>query len=167
MDKPLTKIIGLKKSEFDEFIKNGELQIREARLIPFSKPGDEMALTSVILSSLRLIKEFRKKILSDAKMMIGGQIYVFTEIVFSQFPELRVDGLLIIVKGGIIKDAALFEMKNGSNDIEQEQIEDYLKIAKTYDIPKLITVSNQFVSEPTQSPINTKPPKNIGLYHFS
>mgnify|MGYP003993609327 FL=1 len=167
MDKPLTKIIGLKKSEFDEFIKNGELQIREARLIPFSKPGDEMALTSVILSSLRLIKEFRKKILSDAKMMIGGQIYVFTEIVFSQFPELRVDGLLIIVKGGIIKDAALFEMKNGSNDIEQEQIEDYLKIAKTYDIPKLITVSNQFVSEPTQSPINTKPPKNIELYHFS
>ncbi len=167
MDKSLTKIIGLKKSEFDEFVRNGELQIREARLIPFSKPGDEMALTSVLLSSLRLIKEFRKMILSDAKMMIGGQFYVFTEIVFSQFTELRVDGLLIIVKGGVIKDAAIFEMKNGSNDVEQRQIEDYLKIAKTYNIPKLITVSNQFVSEPTQSPVNIKPPNNIELYHFS
>ncbi len=121
MEKTLTKIIGLKKNEFDEFVKNGELQIREARLIPFSKPGDELALTSVILSSLRLIKEFRKMILSDAKMMVGGQIYVFTEIVFSQFPELRIDGLLLIVKGGIIKDAAVFEMKNGSNDIERKR----------------------------------------------
>ena len=82
-------------------LENGELQIREARLIPFSKPGDEMTLTSVLLSSLRLIKEFRKMVLSDAKIMIGGQLYVFTEIVFSQFPELRVDGLLIIVKGGV------------------------------------------------------------------
>jgi|TARA_B100000315_G_scaffold161577_1_gene150076 hypothetical protein len=167
MDRKLTKIIGLKKSEFDEFVKNGELQLREARLIPFSKPGDEMALTSVILSSLRLIKEFRKMILSDAKMMTGGHIHVFTEIVFSQFPDLRVDGLLIIVKGGIIKDAAIFEMKNGSNEIEQGQIENYLKIAKMSSIPKLITVSNQFVSEPTQSPVNIKAPKNVGLYHFS
>ena len=53
MDKKLTKIIDLKKSEFDEFVKNGELQLGEARLIPFSKLGDEIALTSVILSSLR------------------------------------------------------------------------------------------------------------------
>jgi len=33
-----------------------------------SKPGDEMGLTSVFLSSLRLITEFRKMVLSPAKM---------------------------------------------------------------------------------------------------
>ena len=171
MEKKLTKIIGLKKDEFDQFIASGELQLREARLIPFYKPGDEMALTSVILSSIRLIKEFRKTLLSESKMMTGGQMYVFTEVVFSQFKDLRkdlrVDGLIIIVRGGIIRDAAIVEVKNGSNEIDQEQIENYLKIAKTYNIPKLITISNQFVSEPTQFPVNIKPPKNVELFHFS
>ena len=71
MDKKLTKIAGLKKDDFDEFVSSGELKLREARLIPFFKPGDEMALTSVILSSIRLINEFRKKIFSDSKL-IGG-----------------------------------------------------------------------------------------------
>jgi len=167
MEKKLTKIIGLKKNEFDKFVENREIQLREARLIPFAKPGDEMALTSVILSSVRLIKEFKKMILSESKMMIGGQIYVFTEIIFPEFSDLRVDGLLLIVKNGIIRDAAIFEMKNGANEINKEQIENYLKIAKVYDIPRLITVSNQFVSDPTQFPVNIKLYKNLGLYHFS
>ena len=167
MEKKLTKIIGLKKNEFDEFIKNGEIQLREARLIPFAKPGDEMALTSVILSSIRLINEFKRMILSESKMMLGGKIYVFTEIIFSEFSDLRIDGLLIIVKNGIIRDAAIFEMKNGANEINKEQIENYLKIAKAYSIPRLITVSNQFVSEPTQFPVNIKASKNLELYHFS
>ena len=167
MEKKLTKIIGLKKNEFDEFIKNGEIQLREARLIPFAKPGDEMALTSVILSSIRLINEFKRMILSESKMMLGGKIYVFTEIIFSEFSDLRIDGLLIIVKNGIIRDAAIFEMKNGANEINKEQIENYLKIAKAYSIPRLITVSNQFVSEPTQFPVNIKSSKNLELYHFS
>ncbi|MCK5493453.1 MAG: hypothetical protein KAJ14_10125, partial [Candidatus Omnitrophica bacterium] len=167
MEKKLTKIIGLKKNEFDEFIKNGEIQLREARLIPFAKPGDEMALTSVILSSIRLINEFKRMILSASKMMLGGKIYVFTEIIFSEFSDLRIDGLLIIVKNGIIRDAAIFEMKNGANEINKEQIENYLKIAKAYSIPRLITVSNQFVSEPTQFPVNIKASKNLELYHFS
>ncbi|MBU1810917.1 MAG: hypothetical protein KJ629_07245 [Candidatus Omnitrophica bacterium] len=100
-------------------------------------------------------------------MMAGGQIYVFTEIIFSEFSDLRVDGLLTIVKSGIIRDAAIFEMKNGANEINKEQIENYLKIAKAYGIPRLITVSNQFVSDPTQFPVNIKPPKNLELYHFS
>jgi len=167
MDKKLTKIVGLKKDDFDEFISSGELKLREARLIPFFKPGDEMALTSVILSSIRLIKEFRKKIFSDCKLIGGGQIYVFTEVSFPQFPESRVDGLLLIVKNGIIKDAAIFEMKNGRDILDKEQIERYQEVAKTYSIPKLVTVSNQFVSEPTQCPVSVKIIKNVDLFHFS
>jgi len=167
VDKKLTKIVGLNKDGFDEFISSGELKLREAHLIPFFKPGDEMALTSVILSSIRLINEFRKKIFSDSKMIGGGQVYVFTEVSFSQFPESRIDGLLIIVKSGIIKDAAIFEMKNGNDILKKEQIERYQKIAQTYSIPKLITISNQFVSEPTQSPVNVKTIKYVDIFHFS
>ena len=167
MEKKLTKIIGLKKEEFDKFVSSGEVHLREARLIPFFKPGDEMALTSVILSSIRLIKEFRKMILSEAKMISGGQIYVYTEVSFSQFKESRVDGMLIIVKGGTIKDAAIFEMKNGKDILDEKQIERYQEIAKTFSIPRLITVSNQFVSEPTQCPVHVKAIKSVDLFHFS
>ena len=167
VDKKLTKIVGLKKADFDEFISSGELKLREAHLIPFFKPGDEMALTSVILSSLRLITEFRKKIFSDCKLIGGGQVYVFTEVTFSQFPESRVDGLLIIVKSGIIKDAAIFEMKNGNDILGTEQIERYQEVAKIYLIPKLVTISNQFVSEPTQCPVSIKTIKSVDIFHFS
>ncbi len=167
MEKKLTKIVGLKKSEFDDFVKSGELHLREARLIPFFKPGDEMALTSVLLSAIRLIKEFRKIVFSDSKIMSGGQFYVFTEVSFSKSTDSRVDGLLIVVKGGVIKDAAIFEMKNGKDILGKEQIEKYQTIAKTFSIPRLITISNQFVSEPTQSPVSVKNIKNVSLFHFS
>ena len=167
MEKKLIKIIDLKKSEFDEFVKKGGIHLREARLIPIIKIGDEMALASVILSSIRLIKEFRRMIFSETKIVKGGHIFVFNEVGFPQFPNSRVDGLLLTVKGGVIKDAAIFEMKNGTNDLDQEQIERYKKIAESYNIPKLITVSNQFVSEPTQSPVDVKPSRHVELYHFS
>jgi len=154
LEKKLTKVVGLRKDDFDKFILSGELQLREARLIPFFNPGDEMALTSVILSSLKFIKEFRKMIFSESNMIDGGQIYVFSEVFFAQFPESRVGGLLIIVKSGIIMDAAIFEITNGKDLLDKKQIERYQKIAKTYSIPKVITVSNQFNSQSNQSHID-------------
>ena len=51
MDSKLPKVVGLKKSEFDGFVKGGGVSLRAARLIPLFKPGDEMGLTSVFLSS--------------------------------------------------------------------------------------------------------------------
>ena len=167
MDKKITKLLGLKKTEFDSFLCSGEISASKATLIPLQKPGDEMALASVILSALRLIKEFRKLVLSSAKMLSSGSIHVYTEVSFSQYPASRVDGMLFVVKGGVIKDAALFEMKNGNNELVQEQIDKYVNLAKTYDIPKLITVSNQFVSEPSQSPLNIRNTNSFSSYHFS
>ena len=65
MEKSISKVVGISKAEFDGFVKKGDVHLGEARLIPIYKPGDEMALTSVILGGIRLIKEFRKKILSS------------------------------------------------------------------------------------------------------
>ena len=51
--KKLTKLIGLKKSDFDEIVRNQgndtQITLRSARLIPALKTGDEMALTSQTL----------------------------------------------------------------------------------------------------------------------
>jgi len=163
----LTKLIGTSKQDFDACINNGSITLRRARLIPVAKPGDEVALTSVILSAIKLIEEFRKLTTSDLKMTQGGQVYAYTEVTFPECPECRIDGLILVVRGGKIKDAALWEMKNGTSVLEQEQVERYLQVAKFYGIPRLVTLSNQFVSAPTQSPLQVKVPKGVGLYHFS
>lgn len=167
MDKKTIRILNLKKCDFDEFVSNNNIHLRDARLIPCFKLGDEVGLASVLLSSMRLIREFRKMILSDLRMQQGGQFFAYNEVVFPQFKNCRIDGLALIVKGGVIRDAAIFEMKNGSNGLDKAQMEKYLDVAKNCYIPKVATISNQFVSEPTQSPLDIKSSKNIGLFHFS
>ena len=63
--KKLKKLIGLKKIDFDLYTKDHkdilktQIQVRPSRLIPMVKMGNEMALTSIFLSSLKLVKEFR------------------------------------------------------------------------------------------------------------
>ena len=69
--KKLKKLIGLPFSDFENMIKpqdkneDPQIHVRTAALIPTSKVGDEMALTSIFLSSIRLIKEFRDAVLKD------------------------------------------------------------------------------------------------------
>jgi len=67
----------------------------------------------------------------------------------------------------VISDAAFFEMKNKNNGLDRDQIEKYLDISKKLKVGKLVTVSNEFVSDSSQSPLKIKPPKSIVLKHFS
>ena len=165
--KKLTKLVGLKKDDFDFFIKNDQIKLQQARLIPTLKTGDEMALTSIFLSTLKLVKEYRDDIFKSIKLSRNGKAYYYTEASFPDINNSRIDGLIIIVIKGIITDAVFFEMKNKRNEIDKKQIEGYLTISKKLKINKLVTISNQFVADPTHSPIKIKPPRSISLYHFS
>lgn len=167
MEKKLSRLIGLKIEDFEELVLLKQIKLRRANLIPTSKFGDEMALTSVLLSSICLIREFKSQILTDLKISKGAKILTFTEVEFIDFPDCRFDGLLLSVQSGVIKDAAIFEMKNGSSLLEKSQIERYSDIARKYSIPRIVTVSNEFVSEPTQSPLEIKPSRGLDLYHLS
>ena len=168
MSQRLTKLIGISYPEFTSIAsEHKEIHLRPARLIPMHKPGDEMALTSIFLSSLRLINEFRREISSVVGMTSSGSIHLFTEVTFEKYPDKRVDGLMLVVRGNKIIDAALLEMKNKNNNLDDSQMQDYIAIAKYFGIPRIITVSNQFVSKPTQSPLNVKLPKDVSLYHLS
>ncbi len=160
---------------YNNFLNNKDIvgEYREARLIPHSKTSkSEIAITSVFLSSLKYIKEFRKMVIENLDIKSSNKTHVFTEVSFVQFEDLRIDGLLCVEKGGKIVDVAIFEMKNGANTLEADQINAYLNIAKAYNILKMVTVSNQFVSNPKQTPLeglkkNGKINKNIDLYHLS
>ena len=73
----------------------------------------------------------------------------------------------MIERGKKIVDGLIIEVKNKNNELDPVQISNYIEIAKAYKIPKILTISNQFVNFPTQSPINVKTPKSVSLYHFS
>ena len=174
--KKLTKIIGLKKSEFDIIINNQNnkidnfINVRPARLIPVFKVGEELSLTSIFLSSLKLVKEFRNSIFKELKFPKGGKTFFYTELSFpqSEFSDSRIDGLIINVSANTIKDAIILEMKSKSNKLDKNQIERYIRIAKEFKIKKMVTVSNEFVSNSNESPVQKiKTPKNFQLYHFS
>ena len=170
MTKKLSSLIGMPYNDFETIVgakDNKDITLRHARLIPPYKLGDESALTSIFLSSLRLINEFRGAISSAVGLSTSGTIHVFTELCFGKFLDKRVDGLILVVRAGKIKDAALLELKNKDNELNPLQIQNYVDIAKFYGIPRLITISNQFVSVPTQSPVTVKLPKDVFLYHLS
>ena len=93
------RILGQKKSDFNKLVKKGVIQLRDARLIPSFKMGDEVGLASVLLSSMRMIREFKRMILTDLKMRKGGHFYAYNEVVFPQFKNCRIDGLILIESG--------------------------------------------------------------------
>lgn len=167
IQKKLTKLVGLKKTDFDLFVQNGQIKLQQAKLIPTLKTGDEMALTSIFLSTVRLVKEYRDGIFKSIKLSRAGKAYYYTETCFPDISSSRIDGLIIVVTKGIIADAVFFEMKNKNNGIDQKQVEDYLSISKSLKVNKLVTVSNEFVADLTHSPVKVKVPRNISLYHFS
>jgi hypothetical protein len=174
-----SKIIGLSIDEFDALV-NAEdpqlIKLQRTSLIPVLKTGDEGALASIFLSSLRLIKEFREGIFQDIKLRSGGKYLYYREVDFlgkEKCSGNRVDGLILQVKRNVIVDAVIFEMKNSKNSLNKEdnvnQIKKYCEVAKDVGITKVVTVSNDFVSSPSESPIALKKNEKKGceLYHLS
>ena len=174
------KIVGM---DFDEF-KNAlasededkfKIFAKPARLIPIGK-DDEMAMTSVFLSALILVKEYRDIISEKIDLLKKGSLYCFTEVSFptvispdTDKEKSRFDGLAIVVGGNKIKDACIFEMKHGNSKIDGNQIEKYAKMAMQLGIKKIVSVSNQCVTNPTDYPVPVKLDKKWKgqLYHLS
>ena len=87
----------------------------------------------------------------------NGKIYFFTEVCFEDIDSKSfLDGLIIVVSKGRIIDSAIVEVKNNKNLIDENQILRYYNIAKTLEINKIVTISNQFVSHPSHSVVNIK-----------
>lgn len=155
---------------------------KRARLFPTGKTvksSRETNLTSIFLSNLAAIKPFREVLLgilnSKARKVSNksAQIHVFTEICDLDFKGCatdkgRPDGLIILTTGKaqLIEWAAFVEVKVNS-DLDEEQIKRYLEIAKHHETD-LITLSNQIVSTPFQSPLGSAfAAKKVNLYHWS
>ena len=165
------KLVGLSIDAFFKAVKEGDLRAREARLIPVLKAGDEMALASVLLASFKYVKEFREKFFKAVKFKKSAQIYYFTEVQFEhrEYSSSRLDGLILSVSKGIIKDAMILEFKGKNGKVDPSQIDQYLSLNKTtYRVDKLISVSPEYVPDIDHLPYTPiKKSKAVQLYHFS
>ena len=170
MLKKINKLVGLKKTVFDDYVANNKIILSKPKLIPPLKTKSEIAITSILLSSLRLVKEFRYEFFKEIKLKKNGKVHFYTEVCFKDIDSSsRIDGLIIVEQKGVIQDAVFIELKNGKNLIDNEQILKYYKVAQALNnVPKILTISNEFVSDSSASPIKIKnQSKKISLYHFS
>ncbi|MDC3399819.1 hypothetical protein OAW78_00660 [Schleiferiaceae bacterium] len=164
-------LINSSYSDFQKAISDGHLRAREARLIPVLKAGDEMALASVFLSSLKYVKEYREKFFKAIKFKKTTKLYYFTEVAFAskEYSSSRLDGLILSVANDKIKDAVILEFKGKNGIIDPIQIEQYITLNKsTFKADKLVSISPEYVPDVDHLPyVPIGRSKTVSLYHFS
>jgi len=152
-----------------DYLVSGEF----ARLIPVAtKP--ELRNTSVTCAMLMAVDEFAEVLLGSFGAPTGkrAKVRVWVEPMFKSAKNDSKDhrpDALIVVDNGRREWRALIEAKVKNVDLDSGQIERYLDIAKTHGIDAVVTISNQFVATPTQSPcdINRQKLKKVTLFHWS
>ena len=144
-----------------------------ARLIPVSgmrnSEEQERRATSALLAVLSAVDEFG---LAFAKPYgaIKGQFesYIETPFELADGRSVRPDGLIRTIRGKR-SWTALIEVKTGSNELNREQIEAYLDLAKEQSFDCVITISNQIARIPGEHPVDVDKRKlrKVALHHMS
>lgn len=151
-----------------EYLVSGEF----ARLIPVAmKP--ENRNTSVTCAVLIAVEEFAETLFGALGAPTGkrAKVTAWLEPVFKSTKGDRRErpDALIIVDNGRREWRALVEAKAKGTDLDPSQIERYLDIAKVHGIDAVVTISNQFVATPTQSPcqVSRQKLRRVSLFHWS
>lgn len=142
-----------------------------ARLIPTSgingADEQERRATSALLAVMSAVREFGRA-LTQQYGAPAGVVQTYIEVPFTlgdgkSFP----DGLIRVTRGQR-QWTALVEVKTGSNELQTEQLERYLDIAKEQGFDALITISNEIPPMAGQHPtrIDKRKLKKVALYHL-
>jgi hypothetical protein len=148
-------------------------QWQTARLIPvsgLSGPDEqERRGTSALLAVLFSVKEFGRA-LTQRCGAPSGNIETFIEVPFvlGGAKHCQPDGLIRISRG-TKSWTALVEVKTGRSNLNPEQLETYLEVARQEGFDALITVSNELATGPNEHPaaIDKRLTKKVGLFHLS
>lgn len=144
----------------------------EARLIPTSgingAEEQERRATSALLAVLGAVPEFGRS-LTRALGAPAGRIETYIEVPFV-LGERRLfpDGLIRISRGSK-SWVALVEVKTGKNDLDTEQISNYLDIAREQKFDAVLTISNQIPAVFGQHPVlvDRRKLRSVALHHLS
>lgn len=132
-----------------------------ARLFPVLAPSSkEDRAMSVFLGCLARVREFRETLLNSIGVRVGARASMesFTQIVFKESQvasKKRPDGL-IVLRTGRRTWRALVEAKIGTAQLDMEQLDAYVDLAREQAIDTVITVSNQLVWEPAHHPVKLR-----------
>lgn len=151
-------------------VKSGEI----ARLIPIiADSRKEQRAASVLLATMSAIPDLANAILLHFNQRVGSRstVNTFTEVIFAEEQNPRGDRPdgMVVVQTGKRAWSALFEVKIGSAELQQDQIERYLQLARDNGVDSLITISNQFAALPTHHPISVSKvlTRRVSLFHIS
>ncbi len=144
----------------------------EARLIPTSGINgveeQERRATSALLAVMIAVREFGRA-LTQPLGAPAGALEAYTEVPFL-LGEARCfpDGL-IRVKRGNRSWTALVEVKRGTNELQVQQLENYLDIAREQGFDAVITISNEIPATAGQHPtkVDKRKVKKVALHHYS
>ncbi len=149
------------------------IQGEKARLFPVvSETNKENRIAAIFLALLPVLPDLTDSLFQSIKIRTGTRtkIECFTEVVLKSDPEKkhRPDGLIAIKSGGRTR-LVLVEFKIGKNDLEQDQVERYLKLAKDHGIETVVTISNQFVARADHPPVQVSKAllRKVDLFHWS
>lgn len=142
-----------------------------ARLIPTSgingADEQERRATSALLAVMSAVREFGRA-LTQPLGAPAGTVQTFIEVPFKLGDGKFFPDGLIRVSRGQREWTALVEVKTGGNDLQVEQLERYLDIAREQGFDALITISNQIPPVPGQHPtaVDKRKLKKVALHHL-
>lgn len=128
---------------------------QQARLIPTSGiNGTEKAerrATSALLAVMRSVREFGHCIVRGLGAP-AGQLGAFIEAPFEADDRtIYPDGVLQATRGGRTW-TCLVEVKTSSSELERDQVESYLDVARENGFNAVLTISNQMAPAPRDAP---------------
>lgn len=143
-----------------------------ARLIPTSgisgAEEQERRAVSALLAVLGSVKEFGR-VLTKEIGAPAGNISTFIEVPFKQGEKvLRPDGLIRVSRGSK-SWTALVEVKTGKNELQTDQLEGYLDIAREQGFDALVTISNEIPPNPAHHPtvVDRRKLRKVSMHHWS
>ena len=151
---------------------SGEQSWHRARLIPTSgingADEQERRATSALLAVVASVKEFGRTMTRRVGAP-AGRIETFVEVPFeTNGRTLYPDGLIRVIRGSK-SWTALVEVKTGTNQLQAQQLETYLDIAKRESFDAVVTISNEIVSSAGEHPtlVDKRKLRKVELHHLS
>jgi stress response protein SCP2 len=143
-----------------------------ARLFSISGVGtadeQEKRATSALLATMLSVRPFARAI-SARLGAPAGHVETFLEVPFAK-GEGRVipDGLLRVVRGQR-RWTGLLEVKTGTGQLRQDQVENYLEVARAQGFDAVVTLSNEIAPGAGEHPVpvDQRKLKKVGLFHLS
>jgi hypothetical protein len=144
-----------------------------ARLIPTvgirGQEEQEKRATSSLLAVMRAVPEFGAALVGPLGAP-KGRISTYAEVQLKdQSGKTHIPDGAIVVERGKTCWRCLVEVKTGTAELKDEQVNRYLDLARENRLNAVLTISNQITGMPTDSPVavDRRKLRSVGLVHLS